>query len=116
MASGGARPGSGRKPKPKHTAAVRKAEKRIADRLPDLVDNMFILAEGVRVEKMTIGVDGPQTAVFQEPPNFKALEYLMNRIMGKPTERQEHEHSGAGGESLPAVVIYTPTPPGADGE
>ena len=86
MQNGGARPGAGRKPKAEQfKVPIAKAEKRIADRLPQLIDNMMTLADGVRL------VDDETGAVYQKPPDFKANAYLIDRIMGKPTERHEHD-------------------------
>lgn len=85
--NGGARPGAGRKRKhDKHGTAIQQAERRIADRLPELVDRMFELASGVLVEEVSI--DG--RSIYQRPPDYKAISYLLDRIMGKPTERKEH--------------------------
>mgnify|MGYP001591939435 CR=1 FL=1 len=85
---GGARPGAGRKRKSdKFAGQIAKAEKQIADRLPDYVDNMQALATGIFVEEMTI--EGKRI-VYQRPPDRQANEYLINRIMGKPTDRKEH--------------------------
>jgi hypothetical protein len=45
--NGGARPGAGRKPKAdKYAGAINRAEKKIADKLPQLVDNLLKLANG----------------------------------------------------------------------
>jgi hypothetical protein len=85
---GGARPGAGRKRKSdKFAGQIAKAEKVIADRLPDYIGNLQQLADGVFVEEMTI--EGARI-VYQRPPDRQANEYLLNRIMGKPTERKEH--------------------------
>lgn len=84
--NGGARPGAGRKPKEeKFKIPIARAEKKIADRLPWLVDKALELADGVYVEK--IGINGPM--VYQQAPDYKAIAYLIDRIMGKPTERKE---------------------------
>ena len=84
--NGGARPGAGRKPKDeKFKQPIARAEKQIADRLPWLIDRMMELAEGVRVEKY--GLTG--LVVYQQAPDYKAIAYLVDRIMGKPTERRE---------------------------
>jgi hypothetical protein len=84
---GGARPGAGRKPKAeKFKQPIAKAEKRIADRLPSLIDKMLDLADGVMVEE--VDLSGEKT-VYQRPPDRVALIYLIDRIMGKPTERRE---------------------------
>lgn len=84
---GGARPGAGRKRKNvKFEDQIHKAESMIADRLPWLVDKAMELAEGVAVEKYnSMGVP----MVYQLPPDMGAIKYLVDRIMGKPTERKE---------------------------
>lgn len=84
MPKGGARPGAGRKPKAVvYVQPIREAEKLIKDRLPWLVDRLFELAEGVRVE--STGISG-EPIVYQRPPDRASCEYLMDRIMGKPTQ------------------------------
>lgn len=88
MEHGGSRPGAGRKPRSeKYARPIALAEKSIADRLSWLVDQEMLLAEGVLVEEDTL--TGPK--VYRKPPDRQAIEYLMNRIMGKPTERHEHD-------------------------
>ncbi len=92
MPSGGSRPGAGRPAKAdKHARPVARAEKQIVDRLPWLVDKQFELAEGVTIQ--TEDSDG-ETHIYQRPPDRQAIEYLLNRIMGKPTERQEVDQTG----------------------
>jgi 3-deoxy-D-arabino-heptulosonate 7-phosphate (DAHP) synthase class II len=66
---------------------VAKAEKQIADRLPQLIQNMMTLADGVTVQEVDPKSGG--VLVYSKPPDFKANEYLINRVMGKPTERTE---------------------------
>jgi hypothetical protein len=84
---GGARAGAGRKPKAqKFVAEVADAERRIVDRLPQLIDNMFLLADGVTVQ--TVDDEGGMR-VYTRPPDRKANEYLINRILGTPTQRIE---------------------------
>jgi hypothetical protein len=91
--NGGARPGAGRKPKAQvYENEITKADKRIAKNLVRYIENMERLADGVIIQETNI-VTGDQQ-VYQEPPNRQANEYLINRIMGKPTERNEQEHSG----------------------
>jgi hypothetical protein len=85
--NGGARPGAGRKPKDeKFKQPIAKAEKKIADKLPWLIDQMMELATGVIVQEFDR--DGAPR-VYQRPPDYKAISYLVDRIMGKPTERKE---------------------------
>lgn len=85
--TGGARPGAGRKRKAqKFEGQIQKAENMIADRLPWLIDKAMELADGVAVEKMTVtGIP----MVYQLPPDMGAIKYLVDRIMGKATERRE---------------------------
>lgn len=84
---GGARPGAGRKAKAdKFKVPIAKAEKRIADKLPWLIDQAMELAEGVVVQEFD--KDGTPR-IYQRPPDMGAIKYLVDRIMGKPTERQE---------------------------
>lgn len=91
---GGARPGSGRPRKDvTHARPIAKAEKRIADRLPGLIDVLFDLAMGVKVEE-TNAVTG-ELQTYQRPPDRASAQYLIDRVMGKPTERQEAEQSGS---------------------
>lgn len=81
---GGKRPGSGRPPKRViNESPIRAAERKIADRLPWLVDKLMELAEGIHEEK-AIG-DGA-VMVYKRPPDRQAAEYLIDRIMGKPTQ------------------------------
>ena len=71
--SGGARDTAGRLAKAeKYATPIAEAERRICDRLPELVDKMFELATAT-------------------PPDRQAIEYLTNRVMGKPTERVEQK-------------------------
>jgi len=84
----------------KHAGAVAKAEKQIADRLPMLIGKMLELAEGVTVQE--IDKEGNET-IYTRPPDRQAAEYLINRIMGKPTERQEV--SGPEGGPVPVAFF-----------
>ena len=95
--NGGRRIGAGRKRKAeKYAGQITEIEDRIADRLPVLVQNMERLADGVWISELD-----PETGnerVYRKPPDRQANEYLINRIVGKPTEH--HELSGADGEPL----------------
>lgn len=62
---------------------IRAAEKRIADRLPWLVDKLMELVEGIHEEK-TIG-DGA-VIVYKRAPDRQAAEYLIDRVMGKAAQ------------------------------
>jgi len=85
--NGGARPGAGRKPKDeKFKVPIAKAEKKIADKLPWLIGQALELAEGVVVQEFD-REGNPR--IYQRPPDMKAIAYLVDRIMGKPTDRRE---------------------------
>jgi hypothetical protein len=98
----------------KYGRAIARAEKKIADRLPELIDNMFVLASGgyARVEEqwapagsLWVGSGDSLRRMYPEKEldelvlvrrtasiadrDRQANEYLINRIMGKPIERQE---------------------------
>lgn len=87
-------PGRPRK-KDKFDGQIARAEAWIADRLPQFLENMVLLANGVFVEENTPEGD---RLVFQRPPDRQANQYLIDRILGKPTER--HELTGEEGEPL----------------
>jgi hypothetical protein len=100
---GGARAGAGRKRSSVRElldAAAVAAERQITDHMPKLIANMLVLADGVSVEK-PVG-DG-ETIVYTQPPDRAANEYLINRVMGKPTEKTEADVSVSGG-----VQIFLP--------
>jgi CubicO group peptidase (beta-lactamase class C family) len=111
MPSGGARPGAGRPRKADaHARPIARAEKRIADKLPYLIDQMFELAAGVLVQEAD-GHGG--TRIWDKPPDRAAIEYLLNRVMGKPTERVIHQ----GDDDAPPISVRTVTaviPPGVE--
>lgn len=122
--TGGRRPGAGRKPKDeKFKLPIARAEQRIADHLPELIDNMLHLANGgyERVEEewqpaglIYVGSGEFAQRAFPDLESDKlvlvkrkssiadkdraANEYLINRILGKPIERAEV--TGADGTPL----------------
>jgi hypothetical protein len=103
--NGGSRPGAGRKPKAdKYIADINKAEKKIRDKLPDIVDAQIGLALGVVVkEKNPITFEDQYYTTI---PDRAAGQYLMNRIMGTPTQKQEV----SGPEGGPIPVQFLPEP------
>lgn len=81
---GGARPGAGRKKKEvKFAGVIADAEKKIADRLPDVIFSMFELAAGVTVQETT---KKGEEVIYTRAPDYRACAYLIDRILGKPTE------------------------------
>jgi hypothetical protein len=113
--------GPGRRPKAiKFARPIARAEKQIADHLPELIENLFVLANGgyERVEEewqpaglVYVGTGEFARRAFPEmesnelvlvkrkssiaDKDRQANEYLINRILGKPTERAEVAQSGA---------------------
>jgi hypothetical protein len=87
---GGFRAGAGR-PKARDTflrntltaSPIRAAEMKIVERLPWLVDKLLILAGGVTVQ--TVDKKGA-LVVYTEKPDIRACEYLINRVLGQPTQ------------------------------
>ena len=65
---------------------IRAAEDKIADALPEIIDNLLELARGIWFEETN--VDGSKR-VYRRAPDRQSNEYLANRLMGKPTEIQE---------------------------
>jgi glucose dehydrogenase len=84
---GGSRPGAGRKSTGATFASeIQAAKRRIADQLPQLIDNLLTLANGVTVHE--VDQDGG-VKIYAKPPDRKANEYLINRILGTPMVRIE---------------------------
>lgn len=101
-ARGGARKGAGRPSlAEKYGGHIAEVHDRIAERLPRLIENLFTLADGVTVQEPD---EQGGVRVYTRPPDRQANVDLMNRIMGKPTERQEI----VGDEDAPLTirVIY----------
>lgn len=91
-------PGGPGRPRKEHKFAgpIAAAEQQIVDRLPDLIERMFELAEGITVQEVDKKTGGLK--VYSRPPDREAARYLIDRILGKPTERQEI--SGPDGEPI----------------
>jgi len=108
--NGGARPGAGRPKKTvKFERPINRAEKQVCDHLPVLVDTMLAQAKGVLLIdddeqiralcdtiKRHLGDNDDARAlcerigeIYTVRPDTKAGQYLIDRIMGKPTERKE---------------------------
>ena len=82
--TGGARPGAGRKRKSeKYASQIEAAERIIANDLPRFIQNMILIADA---------------------GDRAANEYLINRVMGKPTERHEHDIDNEIAEYLAALA------------
>jgi hypothetical protein len=123
MALGGARPGAGRPRKSeKHRGAIAKAEKRIADRLPELIDLQFALAKGVSlvqsskelqnvIEMLKSDPDEASAVVdklkdfFAVAPDGNSGRYLIDRIMGKVQPRNDDTQLGTNSLADLAMAI-----------
>jgi hypothetical protein len=80
---GGPRPGAGRKPKAdKYSADINKAEKQIRDHLPEIVAAQIALSLGLKTET-------EEGVIYTTIPDRAAGQYLINRIAGSPTQKQE---------------------------
>ena len=83
---GGKRPNAGRKrTRERFVKPVEQAEKQIADRLPELIEILFKLAEG---------------------GDYKSAAYLVDRVLGKPRQSVDAELTGKDGEDLRITVKY----------
>jgi hypothetical protein len=84
--NGGVRPGAGRKPKAeKYSRDIVAAEKKIRDKLPDIVEAQIGLALGVVVKEFNPITQ--EDFFYTTIPDRAAGQYLINRIMGAPTQK-----------------------------
>lgn len=111
---GGARPNSGPKPKVVKVAVshlhaavdLSKCEDietivlaKLTEVAPKCIDNLVKLADGIIVKD--VNLDGT-VDYFETPPDRQANEYLLNRLLGKPTERKEV--TGESGQPIAVAV------------
>lgn len=75
------------------------AKEQLAVEVPQLIRNMLILANGVTVQEAD--KEGG-VKVYKKAPDYRANEYLLNRMLGKP---QEHVEVSGSPES-PLTVIF----------
>lgn len=85
--------------------AVKVAEDRIRQHLPDLVDRAIDLALGVVVQEEYLENGALRTRIYARPPDARALMYVLDRVMGKPAQRVEMT-----GQTSVAPVIVTMMP------
>jgi hypothetical protein len=71
----------------KHAGAIAEAVQWIADKLPDLLEKQWELAMGVEVKE--VDKKSGKERIYTTIPDRAAGQYLLDRVMGKPTERQE---------------------------
>ncbi len=95
---GGARPGAGRPRKSvKFGPQIAKAEKQIADRLPQLLDRALELAAGISVQ---VEDKNGVKKIYTKPPDLEAIKYLVDRIMGKPVTKAAAEANSQSGGAV----------------
>lgn len=86
---GGKRTGAGRK---RGVANIKAEEarkylvQRIADELEDILTSQIELAKGIYYET---GTGEEVKRVYQKHPNTRVAEYLLNQLIGRPTEFSE---------------------------
>lgn len=83
---------------------------RVLDRAENLLNKLFDLAEGVSIEHKRlnkINSDGEEeyiVNVYQKEPDLKAIQYLFDRVLGKPAIVQQSTGSEADvGKGVKAV-------------
>ena len=98
---GGKRLGAGRK-----AAAVKVLQRELIDtvnatiapQVARILKNLFALADGIMVRQET--KDGP--TIYSQPPDRQANIYLLDRVIGKPTE----PHTVSGPEGGPIDLAF----------
>jgi hypothetical protein len=129
---GGVREGAGRKSKrEKYNEAIESAELQIRDRLPLLIERLFELAEGhtliqsnkdvaAIVQQLQDTQGDPDAlaetikrieSLYRVSPDFKSLQYLVDRLMGKPTEHKELTGEDGGPIPVQFVEVVLPSEP-----
>jgi hypothetical protein len=136
--NGGARPRAGRKPKAtKYELNVTQAEDKIVDHLPQILDNLLKLANGgfevvenkwiprsaFSLGDLLSGVNSedaekaklkPDERVLAESKTYFALPdraaniYLIDRILGKPTQKQDIDLTAKGIQITVRHVTHVP--------
>src|SRR3972149_1579876 len=106
-------PGQRRKrTKISQASAVKHAELYVSRRLPKYLKKLEELAMGVLVLTVRKDKEGSETAtVYQTPPDRAALEYLIDRGMGKAPQRFEIE-ANQGPPQLPQAWAPDELPEG----
>lgn len=90
-------------PVERYAGQITDLEAKIADRLPDILDTMFTLAMGEATEEV-LDIKTGEMKVRRLAPDRQALEYLVNRIAGKPQERRHLEVEASGNGTFAIYV------------
>lgn len=73
-----------------------KVTKKIGRKGQFLVAKLFELIEGVYIVDKRSGKDGKTIKYYQQPPNLQAITYALDRVLGKPVTRSEHNETKKG--------------------
>ena len=72
----------------------RRVETMVAKKGKHLLDKMFELAEGIYlVDKKS----DKELRYYQVPPNYNAITYLLDRVLGKPVQKADKDEDGRRG-------------------
>ena len=89
----------------------RKLEERVTKRIGTkgkfLVDRLFELAAGVYVLDK---VAGKEVRYYKVPPDFRALVYLLDRVLGKPKQTMETSDAKKGIYVVESIIKNLATP------
>ena len=80
---------------------IKMANGQISEKLPQIIDKLIELGNGVEAVGHERG--NGQEYVDSIPPNFRALEYLCNRVLGRPVDSSV---LGAEGEVAEIKVTF----------
>lgn len=82
-------------------------EERINERLDELLVAMMDLALGhkVQVNKFNKETGEMETRIYSQPPDYKALSFLIENVIGKVPQRVEM--TGAGGGAIQVIPYMT---------
>ena len=63
---------------------IKQANGQISEKLPDIINKLIEIGNGVQAVGHARG--NGEEYVYDIPPNFRALEYLCNRVLGRPVD------------------------------
>lgn len=90
------------------------ASAKIGRNLDRLLDKALELAEGIWVEQVYITKKGEEhKKVYRRPPDFFAIQYLLNRELGSPVQKSKRETSTE--VQIVAVSVGVDIPPPSPG-
>ena len=90
-------------------ATIPDAEKRIQEQLSHLLDTMFDIAYGVYYEKAQLDADSGEVVlrIYKSPPDYKALAFLLENVMGKVPQRVEMTGADGGPVKIIPWMTFT---------